>query len=112
MPARSLKTTEDPLRHANECLELMTYSLSHDLRAPLRAIDAYSRLLMEEQADRLTPPAQCYLEKLQGQVRIAQDMIAHVLRIGAKSLDGDARLLDLSSIARDIASQLQTVDPA
>jgi len=49
------------LQAANKELEAFTYSVSHDLRAPLRAMDGFSRILMDEYAPQLPPDATRYL---------------------------------------------------
>ncbi|HTS49492.1 MAG TPA: PAS domain S-box protein [Bryobacteraceae bacterium] len=49
------------LQAANKELEAFAYSVSHDLRAPLRAVDGFSRILLEEYAPQLDPEAQRYL---------------------------------------------------
>ena len=59
---RALRLRSHELEAANKELEAFSYSVSHDLRRPLRAIDGYSKILMEEHATGLPPSARRYLE--------------------------------------------------
>ena len=52
------------LREANEQLETFSYSVSHDLRAPLRSLQAFSEVLLEDYADKLDEDGRTYLERI------------------------------------------------
>jgi PAS domain S-box-containing protein len=56
------RTTE--LEARNRELETFTYSVSHDLKAPLRGLDGYSRLLLEDHADRLDAEGRSFLQSI------------------------------------------------
>jgi PAS domain S-box-containing protein len=67
------------LEAANKELEAFSYSVSHDLRAPLRAVDGFSRILLEEYASQLVPTAQRYLQLVRGNVRQMGQLIDDLL---------------------------------
>jgi signal transduction histidine kinase len=77
---RSLEWATQQVKQANEELESFSYSVSHDLRAPLRAIDGFSHLLQAECASGLSPKAQRYLSIVQDNAqqmgRLIDDLLA------------------------------------
>lgn len=77
------------LETANKELESFTYSVSHDLRAPLRHIDGFSKLLMEEHGAHLPPEAQHQLQRIrEGTRRMGQlvDDLLNLARVGRHEL--------------------------
>lgn len=86
---QKLERTTRQLQDANQELESFTYSVSHDLRAPLRAIEGFSQILTEEFDPDLPPEAHRYLNLLLENVRRMKRLIHDLLalsRLGNKSL--------------------------
>ncbi len=83
------RKAEERLAAANRELEAFAYSVSHDLRAPLRAIDGFSRIVMEEYTAGLSPEAQRYLGLVRSNTvkmgRLVDDLLAFS-RLGRQSL--------------------------
>jgi PAS domain S-box-containing protein len=102
----------DELDAANKELEAFTYSVSHDLRAPLRAIDGFSRMLEERHAGALGGEARDYLQRVRAAARrmgqLIEDLIAFS-RIGRAALH--KRAVDLSALARLVAKELEAGAP-
>jgi PAS domain S-box-containing protein len=75
-----LKRQAQDLQTANRELESFSYSVSHDLRAPLRSIDGFSRILIEEYQESLNPEAQRFLnlvrDNAQQMGRLIDDLLA------------------------------------
>jgi light-regulated signal transduction histidine kinase (bacteriophytochrome) len=97
---------------ANQELEAFSYSVAHDLRAPLRALDGFSMMLMEDCAEKLDDEERRNLEFIressQHMGRIIDDLLAlsHVARSELKR-----EAVNLTEIARKIAARLQNSQP-
>jgi PAS domain S-box-containing protein len=77
------------LETANRDLESFTYSVSHDLRAPLRHMDGFSRILVEEYGPQLPPGAKQYLERVRtATLQMGQlvDDLLNLARVGRGAL--------------------------
>lgn len=100
------------LEVANKELESFAYSVSHDLRAPLRSIDGFSQVMQEDYADRLDKEGMDYLQRL----RAASQRMGHLIddmlklsRVTRSSIQIDT--VDLSRLAENIAAELQQRQP-
>ena len=101
------------LAAANAELEAFSYSVSHDLRAPLRGIDGFSKALLEDYHDKLDEQGRHFLHRVRsGTQRMAAliDDMLELARVTRHVLD--RRSVDLSAIARDVAAELSKNDPS
>lgn len=104
------RTTQ--LELANKELESFAYSVSHDLRAPLRAIDGFSQALEEDYAPILDAQATNYLSRVRGAARRMGDLIDALLKLARVArLAVTPAPLDLSRAAESIAADLRSVEP-
>ncbi|KAA3651525.1 MAG: CBS domain-containing protein [Proteobacteria bacterium] len=100
------------LQSALEELEAFSYSLSHDLRAPLRAIDGFGRLLSQNLSGQLNDINRDYLNRIQGAVERMGGLIDDMLdlaRLSRKPVE--RQTVDLSQMARRVLSDLSERDP-
>lgn len=100
------------LSAANRELEAFSYSVSHDLRAPLRAIGGFAALLEEQCATSLDAEARDYLQRLLAAVRRMGQLIDDLLAlatVGRATMS--LRTVDLSALARQVAAELEASDP-
>ena len=100
------------LTAANRELEAFSYTVSHDLRAPMRAIDGFSRIVIEDFAAALPAEARDYLNRIRASARNMAELVDDLLelsRLGRSPLA--ARPLDLREIAMKCAAELQRAYP-
>ncbi len=94
-------------------LEAFIYSVSHDLRAPLRFISGFGRILMEEKAERLDEQGKDYLKRINlgafQMNRLIEDLLS-LSRISRQEIERTQ--LDLSKIASLVVSDLRASDPS
>jgi PAS domain S-box-containing protein len=105
-------TLEQQVADRTRDLESFSYSVSHDLRAPLRAIDSYSAMLAEEARDALSAPALGHLARIRESCqRMGQiiDAMSSLARLGAARFE--PTLVDISALAAEIARELEAAEP-
>jgi signal transduction histidine kinase len=97
---------------ANKELEAFSYSVSHDLRAPLRGIDGFSQALAEDEADRLSADGQKYLQRIRSAAQRMGELIDDLLRLSRVSrADFRRDEIDLSALAESVLAELRRADP-
>jgi two-component system NtrC family sensor kinase len=114
--ARALAETRAQLMEDLECknreLEAFSYSVSHDLRAPLRAIHGFSRIVLAEHADQLSEEGREYLRRICAAVERTGQLVDALLSLSRFTLvDLHRQPTDLAAIARSVATQLRATEP-
>jgi light-regulated signal transduction histidine kinase (bacteriophytochrome) len=101
------------IQAANQELEAFSYSVSHDLRAPLRSIDGFSQALVEDYAARLDEHGREYLHRIREAAQRMGRLIDGMLSLSRVTRAVLAREpVPLSAEARAIAAELKRSDPA
>jgi PAS domain S-box-containing protein len=99
------------LQVANKELEAFSYSVSHDLRSPLRHINGFSQALIEDYADKLDDEGKRYLQELRGASQHMAQLIDDLLELSRVTLAEMRReVVDLSKLAHEVLDDLQKTD--
>jgi PAS domain S-box-containing protein len=107
-----LKLQNAQLEIANKELDAFSYSVSHDLRAPLRAIDGFSQALLEDYDGKLDSVGQNYLQRVRLGAQRMSTLIDDLLNLSRVTRTEIRReKLDLSAIVRSAADELQRTAP-
>lgn len=100
------------LSHAIQELEAFSYSVSHDLRAPLRGIDGFSQALLEDYADVLDDTGKDYLQRVRAGTQKMGELIDAMLTLSRVSRHTTQRkVVILDTLAKDIIQQLREQEP-
>jgi PAS domain S-box-containing protein len=106
------KEIEAGLKKAHEELESFSYSVSHDLRAPLRGIDGWSLALLEDYKDKLDEQGREYIDLVRSETQIMGRLIDDLLMFSRQNrADMNQQPLDMTAMAQAIISRLQQQNP-
>ncbi len=97
---------------ANKELESFSYSVSHDLRAPLRAIDGYSRMILRQQGDKFDGNARRQFDVIRDNTKMMGQLIDDLLalsRLGREALS--IARLNVEELTRDVWEELKAINP-
>lgn len=107
-----LQKAKMELESANKELEAFSYSVSHDLRAPLRSIDGFSQALLEDYADLLPEAGRSHLKRVCASAQRMAELIDDLLNLSRVTRAVfEPGPVDLSLLAQNIASELQRSEP-
>ncbi len=110
--SQELEDANRELEATNRELEAFSYSVSHDLRAPLRSIDGFSQILLEDYADELDEEGRGYLGRVRGASQRMGRLIDDLLGLSRVTRGSMRReRVDLSALAREVAESLRDSKP-
>jgi PAS domain S-box-containing protein len=108
----SLEHSTAQLQATNKELESFGYSVSHDLRSPLRSIDGFSQALLEDYANTLDEKGKDYFKRLRGASQKMGELIDGLLKLSRVTRsEMHQEKIDLSTLAKDIIGRLKETDP-
>jgi len=109
---RELEQRTVDLEAINRELEAFSYSVSHDLRAPLRSLDGFSQAILEDYADKLDETGRDYLKRIQNASQSMSRLIDELLKLSRVTRqEMHVEEVNLSEIVRHIAAELTASQP-
>lgn len=97
---------------ANKEMEAFSYSVSHDLRAPLRGINTLSQVLLDDHAASLDEEGAAHIHRLRSEARRMSQLIEDLLRLSRATQTEIQRVpTDLSALAEEVVAELRRSDP-
>src|ERR671917_1510161 len=109
---RDLEDANHELEATNRELEAFSYSVSHDLRAPLRSIDGFSQILLEDYSDELDEEGKDYLGRVRSASQRMGTLIDDILGLSRVSRGSmERKRLDLGVLAEEVAEELCEARP-
>ncbi len=110
---RLVRDRTSDLESALNELEAFSYSVSHDLRAPLRGVDGFSKTLLDDYNDVLDESAKDYLKKIRSAAKRMDELISALLSLSRITrADMVRRPIDITALAKDAAEEAKTVHSA
>jgi len=108
----ALAQARDQAEAASRELEAFSYSVAHDLRAPLRAMNGFAHLLLQSHGDKLDADSQDWLQEIVLNAKKMAELIDALLSL-ARVTRSEVRTesVDLSALARDVVADLRKEDP-
>ena len=109
---RSVAERRRELMEAGNEMDAFSYSVSHDLQAPLRSLGGFARLLSEEYGALLDSRGRDYLQRITGATEHMRALIEDLMRLSQVASVQLSRLeVDLSQMVRSIVDELQQHEP-
>jgi light-regulated signal transduction histidine kinase (bacteriophytochrome) len=109
---RQVKRANEALLHANAELESFSYSVSHDLRAPLRSMDGFAQALIEDYGGQLDDTARDYVQRVRDASQRMAGLIEGILELSRiVRQDMHREPVDLSAMAQEVLDSLAAQEP-
>ncbi|MGD9732152.1 MAG: ATP-binding protein [Desulfamplus sp.] len=106
-----LKKANDQLRQINEELESFSYSVSHDLRAPLRSIDGWTLALAEDFEDIIGEDGRKYIHRIRSETQRMSQLIDDILNLSRLTrVQMNLSVVNISAIAEQVVLRLKELD--